>query len=249
MKALILAGSQEGENHLGQLEGNKALIKIHDKEMITYIIEALRKLDFIDEIAVVGSKTQLSPIKDRVDTLVEGGSTLTQNVLKGSQIFEDNEKILLLTSDIPMITPESIKDFAEKALALKAEFCYPIISKEENEKKYPGVRRTYVKLKDGTFTGGNIVLVKAGTLKRCINQAEAFLAYRKKPWKLARILGISFLIKLILGKLTIVELERRVSDLFNMKARAVFCPYPEIGTDVDKVSDLELATRVLLSTD
>ena len=59
MKALILAGSQEDCPLKGE-HSNKALIKIHDKEMILYIIDALRKLEFIDTIAVVGSKQELS---------------------------------------------------------------------------------------------------------------------------------------------------------------------------------------------
>ena len=56
MKALILAGTQE-DSPLSTIHSNKALIKIHDKEMIMYIIDALKDLDLIDTIAVVGPKT------------------------------------------------------------------------------------------------------------------------------------------------------------------------------------------------
>ena len=38
-----------------------------------------------------------------------------------------------------MITSEAIGDFVEKSLILDADFCYPIVPKEENENKYPGV--------------------------------------------------------------------------------------------------------------
>ena len=244
MKALILAGAQE-DSPLSNIHSNKALIKIHDKEMIMYIIDALKDLDFIDTITVVGPKKQLSTIKDEVNIIVDAGSSLIQNIFKGVQVFSDEEMILVLTSDIPMITPEAIRDFVEKAIPLEADFCYPIIRREENDKKYPGVKRTYVKIKDGTFTGGNVVLVNAGVVKSRLDQAETFMAYRKKPWKLAWVLGIGFVFKFILGTLTIDELEKRVSDLFGIKARAVISTYPEIGTDVDKDSDLKLAARVL----
>ena len=227
MKALILAGSQEDCPLKGE-HSNKALIKIHDKVMILYIIDALRKLEFIDTIAVVGSKQELSPIKDQVDIIIEGGATLTDNIQKGSEVFPDEEMILILTSDIPMITPEAIEDFVGKSLKLNADFCYPIVPKSENEKRFPELKRTYVKIKDGVFTGGNIILVKSGKVKLCINQARAFMEFRKKPWKLANILGIGFLFKLLLGTLTIRELEKRVSDLFDIKARAVISLYPEI---------------------
>ena len=72
MKALILAGAQE-DSPLGKVHPNKALVEIHGKVMIEYIIDALKELDFIDTIAVVGSKQSLSIIKSQVDIIVEVG--------------------------------------------------------------------------------------------------------------------------------------------------------------------------------
>ncbi|AYO29286.1 MAG: hypothetical protein PWR06_1276 [Thermoanaerobacteraceae bacterium] len=244
MNALILAGKQ-ADGPLKEVSDSKATIKIEGKEMILYVIEALKALDFIQKIAVVGDKDRLSFLAKKVDMIVEQGNSLPQNILRGAEAFPEDEELLVLTCDIPMITPEAIRDFAVKARELEADFCYPIVRKEDNDAKYPGVHRTYVRIKDGTFTGGNIVMLKAGTVKKAIEKAEAFLAYRKKPWMLARILGISFVVKFALGILTIKELENRVSDLFGLKARAVISNYPEIGTDVDKESDLELVRKVL----
>lgn len=244
MKAIILAGSQ-GDSPLKDINRNKALIKIHDKEMVLYVVDALKKLDFIEKVALVGEQDELLPLKDHVDTIIDGSDSMTQNILKGANCFSDEEFVLILTSDIPMITSEAIRDFVEKAQKLDGEFFYPIVEKECNEKKYPGVKRTYVKIKDGTFTGGNIFLVRAGVLKTAIYKAESFLTNRKKPWKLAHMLGISFIIKFLLGSLTIAELEKRVSGIFGAKAQAIKSPYPEIGTDVDKKSDLMFAKTVL----
>jgi len=244
MKAIILAGSQ-GDSPLKDINENKALIKIHNKEMVLYVIEALKKLDFIEKVALVGEEDKLLPLKDSVDTIIGGSCSLTQNILIGAKGLSNEEFVLILTSDIPMITSEAIRDFVEKAEKLDGEFFYPIVEKKYNDKRYPGVKRTYVKIKDGTFTGGNIFLVRVGVLKTAINKAESFLTYRKKPWKLAQMLGISFIFKLLLGSLTIFELEKRVSKIFGVKARAIKSPYPEIGTDVDKESDLMLAKTVL----
>lgn len=244
MKALILAGADK-DSPFTNFNSNKALVKIQDKEMIRYIIDAFKGLEFIDTIAVVGPKEELLPIKEQVDIIVDSSASLTDNILRGASIFSDDEMLLISTSDIPMITPEAIRDFVEKALSMDADFYYPIVSKEENEKKYPGVKRTYVKIKDGVFTGGNIIMVKVAAVKECVKKAEAFMAYRKKPWKLAGIFGLKFVIKFLLGTLTIRELEERVEELFGIKARAIISSYPEIATDVDKDSDLELAARVL----
>jgi len=244
MKALILAGAEK-DKHMTKFNSNKALVKINGKEMISYIIEAFKGLDFIDTIAVVGPKEGLAVIENQVDIIVDSAASLTDNILCGASIFSDDDTLLISTSDIPMITSEAIRDFVEKALSMDGDFYYPIVSKEENEKKYPGTKRTYVKIKDGVFTGGNIVMIKVGKVRQCIKKAEAFMVYRKKPWKLAGILGLKFVIKFLLGTLTIKELEERASELFGIKARAIISTYPEIATDVDKDSDLELAARVL----
>lgn len=244
MNALILAGKQ-ADGPLKEVGVSKAVIKINGKEMISYVIEALKALDFVGKIAVVGDAQALAFLKNKVDIIVEQGDSMAENIVRGAEVFPEDEELLVLTCDIPMITPEAIKDFVEKARASRADFSYPIVRKEDNDARYPGVHRTYVRIRDGTFTGGNIVLIKAGTVKKAMDRAKDFLTYRKKPWMLAKILGVSFVVKLLLGMLTIKELENRVSDLFGIKARAVISAYPEIGTDVDKKSDLELAQKVL----
>ena len=244
MKALILAGSK-GKDVLAGDGESKALIKIRGKNMVMYVIEVLKQLDFIDETVLVGNNDELAPLEGHVNAIIEQGESLEDNILKGCEHFPEKEHVLILTCDIPMITADAIVDFVENANKLEADFCYPIVSKEDSEKKYPGVHRTFVRLRDGTFTGGNIVLVNNAIIKHSISKAATFLAYRKKPWKLAKVLGISFAVKFIFGSLTIAELEDKVSAIFGIKARAVLSGYPEIGTDVDKVSDLELAEKVL----
>lgn len=242
LKAFILAGSGKSDP--------KALIKINGREMILYVLDALKRLDYIEKIAVVGPGEKLSPLlKDSGVLVVEQGPELIDNVMKGLECFSDEDEVLILTSDIPMITPEALDDFVKRAKELNAEFAYPIIPKEDTEKKYPGVKRTYVKVKEGTFTGGNAVLVKVGSAKRCLGKAKEIFLYRKSPLKLAAILGVPIVLKLLLGLVTISEVEKRVYELFGIKARAVISRFPEIGSDVDKESDLELARKVLARED
>ena len=73
---------------------------------------------------------------------------------------------------------------------------------------------------------------------------EAYEA-RKSPFKLAKMLGPKFIFKFLLRRLTIEELEERISSLIKAKGKAVVTSYPEIGMDVDKNSDLELARKML----
>ncbi|MGB9812916.1 MAG: NTP transferase domain-containing protein [Thermovenabulum sp.] len=243
MKALILAGGSTDES-LKDKGDNKALIKIGEKEMILYIAEVLKTIKDIDEIVAIGPK-RLEGISRGLFSVVEEEGSLFENVKKGLSIFPKEEEILVLTSDIPMITKEALEDFIDKAKKSGADFCYPIVRKEINDKKFPGVKRTYVKVKEGTFTGGNVVYIKIEKVVNAVDKVESFFKYRKNPLKLAMIFGSVFLLKFLFGTLKIEELEKRVLELFGIKAKAIISDYPEIGTDVDKLSDLEIAEKVL----
>jgi len=73
------------------------------------------------------------------------------------------------------------------------------------------------------------------------------VSQRKNVLAMGALIGFSVLIKLVTGQLTIANAEQRVSKILKCKCIAVRCPYPEIGTDVDKDSDLELVRSVMES--
>ena len=75
------------------------------------------------------------------------------------------------------------------------------------------------------------------------DRLDIFIATRKKPLKLLRLLPFSFLIKFLTRRLSVADLEKELSRIMDCKARAVPCDLVEIGTDVDKISDLEAVNR------
>jgi len=212
--------------------------------MISYVIEALRNTPRIKDIVVVGPDV-LADILPSGVRLIQSGDSLTDNILRGAEALKGSPKVLLVTSDIPFIHREAVEDFLDRCAELQADLYYPIISKEANEQVFPGCVRTYVTLKEGTFTGGNMVLATPAVLSNSKALVQQVVVFRKKPWRLARLLGFSFFLKFFLKRLSLSELEKRASQLLGVRGVAVISPYPEIGTDVDKPSDLELAERLI----
>ncbi|NLM42488.1 MAG: NTP transferase domain-containing protein [Clostridiales bacterium] len=243
MNAIILAGEKKGE--IKELE-NKALLKIHGKYMIDYVLDSVKKVAQIQKVAVVGEKEQLeAALGDRADYIVQGTGSIVDNILLALDIFDEDEELLVLTCDIPMITPEALEHFIKSAKEKNVDLCYSIVEKSTNDDKYPEVKRTYAKLKEGQFTGGNVFYFKPEIKDRCKDFIDEMLKYRKNPAKMARMLGIIFLIKLLLGILTIDAIKKKCNTLLNINAGVVISPYPEIGNDVDKISDLELVEKYL----
>ena len=143
-----------------------------------------------------------------------------------------------MTSDIPMITKEAIEDFIERCMEKDVDLCYSIVDKRVNDQKYPGIRRTYARLWEGRFTGGNIFCFNPAIKDKCRDFVEKMLEYRKSPAKMAGVLGFVFLLRLALGILTINAIERKCESLLGIKA-GDYLALSEICNDVDRPSDLE----------
>lgn len=251
ISAIVLAGSNnEGSLRECSDASNEALIKIGNKTMVEYVINALEDAKKIQRIVVVGPKGDLDKFysgKSHIIT-VESGYSIINSLLKGIDILEEGEKatkVLVVTADIPLIRGQIIDEFIEQCISKEMDVIYPIVPKEQNEKKFPGVKRTYAKLKEGVFTGGNIFLINPNIVARCATLAEKIIELRKSPLKLVEFIGMSYIFKYILGILSIGDAEKRVSQILGIKAGAIIVSHPEIGVDVDKPSDLELATKVL----
>ncbi|HCJ57060.1 Molybdenum cofactor guanylyltransferase [bioreactor metagenome] len=244
MNAIVLAGEKKGEK-ANAIE-NKALLKINDKYMIDYVLDSLRKVPQIDKIAVVGDEEQLSgAIANKVDYIIQGTDSIIENIMIALDCFTGDKEILLLTCDIPMITHEALEHFIKNAREKNADLCYSIVEKSLNDERYPEVKRTYAKLKEGEFTGGNVFYFNPEIKERCRDFADQMLKFRKSPAKMAGILGFVFLIKLALGILTIDAIKKKCDKLLNINAAVVISPYPEIGNDVDKISDIEFVKKYL----
>lgn len=250
--AVILAGGQKNGlvHDQEKTTVNEALIKIGSRYMIEYVVEALRDSPYIKEIVVAGITDKLKQIfADNPDVaIVQCGETVIEsfkNAVKA--INTDSKKILIVTADIPLITKEAVNFFLESSFQSSDDLYYPIVRKEINDQKYPGVQRTYANLKEGAFTGGNLFILDPVIIERSLPVAEKLVQYRKKPIRLASYIGWGILIRYLLGMLSIEEAEKAVSDMMGIKGKVVISPYPEIGIDVDKESDLELARKLLCS--
>ena len=244
MKAIILAG--EGSQDLKYFEQGKALAGFMGKPLIEYTIDALIHSEMVDYILVVGNKKALTPvIGNKVDKIIEQENDILDNLIKGLSYFNGEENIIVATCDIPLITPDSIRYFIDRASDLRADLCYPIIEKSLYISKYPDARRTYVILKDGEFTGGNLIIFNPYKIKAIENQIRFLINNRKNPLKMARALGMFITVQLLLRQLAIKKIETYAQKKFNIKGRAMIIPYPEVGSDIDRVEDIETLEKYM----
>ncbi|MFZ5646214.1 MAG: NTP transferase domain-containing protein [Bacillota bacterium] len=244
--ALVLAGSRN-DGPLKQCSSvpYEAMITIGRKAMVEYVIDALKSCKRIGRIVVVGPPG-VPGFCDRDDIqVVKAEGSLMENVARGVKYLPGAERVLLATCDIPLITSQAIEDFLDKCGNRTAEVYYPVVPREVVEKNFLNVRRTYVTLKEGDFTGGNLFLIDPGAVNRCMEMGQQLVDARKSPIRLSRLMGVPFLLKFMLRMVTLKEAEEKASALLGVEGAVVVTTYPEVGVDVDKPSDLELVSKVL----
>lgn len=224
----------------------EALIEIEGVPMINYVVDAVQQAESVEKIVIVGPVAQLkSHLQGKVTDIIESGNQLVDNIVRGLEVLEKGRKVLVITSDIPMINSTTIDQFVAKCAGRDVDFYYPIISKQANLARFPDTKRTYARLREGTYTGGNMVLLNPEVIERAKELIYKVVTYRKKPFKLSQLFGFKFIIKFLLGQLTISELEARLEKLTGISAVTLICELPEIGFDVDKPSDLEMVKNML----
>lgn len=245
--AVVLGGGDPGDAFAAAHNVDvKPLIEVGGRPLGQWVLQALKDSGLVGRVAYVGPLTP--EMADLVDVRVTDRGTLIANLEAGVAALREPgsapaRRVLVVTADIPMLSGADIRSVLESAPDVG--LVYPIVEKAVCEASYPGVKRTYARLKDGTFTGGNLFLLDPALIGKFLPRLRAILDARKQPLKLAGIVGPGLLVKMLLGQLRIAELEARVSRILGLEARALITPHAAVGTDIDKDGDLALAERCL----
>lgn len=191
---------------------------------------------------IVGGQPGLSPRQ------VGAGESFIGSLKNGLDLVT-TERFLLATADLPFLTSEAVRDFVERS-DLSALLNYPIVPETEVSRRFPGMARTTLKLREGRFTGGNVGVMRADLMRQSLPILERAYLLRKKPLRLAALVGFSTLIRVVAGQavpyiLPISALERSVGQLMGGPVRAIITPYAEIGADIDNAEQY----REMLKTD
>ena len=242
--AIVLAGGRP-DPVLAPGAPNKSFAPLLGRPMVEFVLAAIRAASSVRRIALVAPSPVSPAAAAYADALVAERGSVLENLSAGLASLEGSGKVLVLGADIPLLTPEMIDDFVGAAGAMDAEIVYAAVRREDAVRKFPRVRKTFVRLRDGALTGGSLILLEPEAYKRARPAIERAIRVRKQPWELARLFGMRAVIGLLTGTLRIAALERRAQALTGVRARALICSSPEVGMDVDTVEMLAVVQECL----
>ena len=112
--------------------------------------------------------------------------------------------------------------------------------------KFPTSKRSYTRLRDGVFCGGNLNMISAKVMSSDSRKMWSdLLERRKNVFQQAALAGYGTLLRLLLGRLTIAAAEQRAEKIIGVKCKAIETPHAEIGMDVDKPFQLDIVKALL----
>jgi molybdopterin-guanine dinucleotide biosynthesis protein A len=244
LDAVILAGGAMPPSLVPVTSvSERALIEIEGQTLLSRVVDSLRETPAVTRIICVATPEALLSLDSDVIGL-PAGDKMTQNLLLGARAAH-SERILIVTADAPLVTGQTWTQFLHGATAQSLEAAYPIVRRQAVEAQFPGGKRTYARLKDGVFTGGNAFLLPKDRLEALETVIERAFAARKNPLALARMLGAGFIVRFATRRLTVREIEAKISSLLGCRGGAVVVGDASIAFDVDKPADLVAARAEL----
>ena len=233
----------------------KALLSLAGQPMLAHVLRAFHDAQEVDTIVVVGiaeaegiAVTKDLPSSQPVIFLQDQGS-IVANARRGLEWLAanrpGNSELLLSTADIPLLTGHIVDAFVDQCRPFDRLAYYNLVTKETMEARFPHSNRTFVRLREAEVAGGDLFLVQSGILYT--NQAlwEALTDARKNAWQLARIVGFRTLLKLLLHRLSLAEVEQLATQLLGAPIRILTNPYPELAMDADKPEQVDQLRRQL----
>jgi len=252
---LILAGSRAEACPLC-MDANvasKALVPLHGERMIDHMLRSLRDTPALDgDIWITGlcpnqlrknAPADLIDFIDRIKPTAIGDdpASATLAAIKAGA----TTPLLLTTCDHPLLTPSMVNCLLEGAERETCDFAVGLATRTVIRQAYPETQRTYLPLGGEGYSGCNLFLVRTELGRSAIEFWQQVGKDRKKPWKLAKHLSFSTLLRMLTGQLDLQRVFALGSSRLQAKICPIIIPIAEAAIDVDKPADLTLVSTIL----
>jgi CTP:molybdopterin cytidylyltransferase MocA len=242
--AVLAAGLCEGGFAESSGVRHKCMVEVAGRPMLAWVLDALRGTRTIHRFAVVGPPGPLRESGARDDEILPlDDGRFADSVHAAVEVLEAEERALILAGDMPLLTAAALERYIETCIALPADLCFPVIRFEDLHTRFPDARKTWYRLRDGTFTKGNAIIARPAFLRQREARVQRLFEHRKqRQW--TGLIGPAFAERLARRALTLRDMQQGLSWYLRGRLRAVPAD-PEIIIDVDEPEDVEHARRAL----
>ncbi|KAA5604066.1 NTP transferase domain-containing protein [Roseospira marina] len=250
--AIVLAGSRGPSDPVAAAAGvsHKALAPVAGVPMLARVLDTLASVPRIGRIVVVIERPDLvrehpafARFQDRL-TILPAAPSPSRSVLAALDHDPAPGSYLVTTADHPLLTPAMVEHLWTHQPA-EADAAVGLARSETIQAAYPDTRRTYLRFRDGAYSGCNLFVLRTPAARAVVTFWRRVEQDRKKPWRMIRLLGPGLLLAYALGRLTLPTVLAALGRRTGTTLAAVEMPFADAAVDVDRPGDLALAEAIL----
>jgi len=229
--------------------GYKAMLEIAGKPMVGWVLNALAGAKSVNRIVVVGLPPATDLGCNLPLTILPGNHTILANIRAAAEELlaqDPNDRaVLILSADVPVITPEMIDWLIDQAEQSQQDFFYSAVDRSSLEQKYPGAQQPYSHFKNIDICSSDAMLVRS--IKSVLTNPawEKIIEARHDPLKLAELLGGNSILFLLTRRYSIQETEKIIEKKLGISCRVILSPYPDLALSINKPHQFDLAEAEL----
>ncbi|HUD91562.1 nucleotidyltransferase family protein [Sphingobium sp.] len=251
--AILLAGARPIPDPLALAAGVpvKPLAPVAGEPMINRPARALLDHPAIGQMVVLTQRPDVFAADPATAWLAEqprvrfetGGQGIASSLLALMEQGDLPFPLLLTTADHVLLDTAMLDQFVGEAQG--ADIAVAMVERATLLARYPESRRTWLKFRDGWWSGANIFWFGSAKAKPVIALWQEVEQDRKKGWKILSAFGPFALIGALLRILTLRGGIARIGRRFGLAARLVAMNSPEACIDADKPADVTLIESIL----
>jgi CTP:molybdopterin cytidylyltransferase MocA len=253
--AIVLAGSRGPADPVAVAAGvsHKALAPVAGTPMLARVLETLaavprigRVLVVIEDPALVHGHPAFAPFRARgALTVLPATPSPSRSVLAALDAVPAPFPCLITAADHPLLTREMVEHFWIR-LPSDSDAAVALARAETVRAAYPGTRRTYLRFRDGAYSGCNLFALRTRAARSVVAFWRRVEQDRKRPWRMIRLLGPVPLLSFALGRLTLDGAVAALGRRTGTALATVEMPFADAAVDVDRPDDLAQAEAILL---
>jgi CTP:molybdopterin cytidylyltransferase MocA len=252
--ALVLAADRGPADPVAAMAGVscKALVPVAGVPMVRHVVEALQASERIERIVLVGPARNLlaqdASITQWLDTgrvsWLQPASSPSASAAQALAQQAADRPVLVTTADHALLSREVVDYFLQQASTGGHDFVVAVTPLDMVLARFPGTRRTGIRLRGGPYCGSNLFAFMTEEGRRLATFWQRVEHDRKHPRRvIAGALGFAGVVRYLLGRLTLEQVQQQLSDRLGVSIGAVIMPFAQAAIDVDSPLDHQMVER------
>ncbi len=217
--------------------------------VLQHVVDTLRAAGSIGRMVCVAPLPVSQAIRG-VDCWLPAGESGTDNIRAGLAEAASEMPALVCASDLPLMTPESVRAFLTACRA-EAEIAVGLVGADDYNQAFPDAPPSeFVRLADaGPVTLGGLFVVRPDLLIRQEELFRRLFGARKDQWRMAGLLGPRLLWQFATKTLRLRDIVNHAETLLGGSVQVILNTAPDLAYDIDTHDDYTYARTRCSGTD